>query len=419
MMEQTNWNIMGRVGFFEKIETGPRLPGCRSTSGTQVNFVAFPQEPKCLPTCLFSSQLLAMSEKPLCSITDQVVERLRCGMAEGRWHQTLPGRKALAAQLGCSPWTVEEAMQRLGKEGLLVSQGAGSRRRIVLSEGVARPRALRVMILLYEPSDRNANYMVDLLHRLRDAGHEAIFAEKTMRELGMNVKRIARFVEGSAADAWVVFAGSRDILEWFAGRETPAFALFGRNSKSPLASHSLRKAEALVELADQLVDLGHRRIVILSREERRKPTPAFLEQVFLDRLVERGVPTGPYNLPDWGDNPRAFRQILDSLFRYTPPTALIVDQPSLCVAVLQHLSRLGLTVPADVSLACTDSSDAFEWCDPRMAHISWELRPVIKRVVKWAENISRGKADRHKGSSKVRLLLGGTISAVPKARKSS
>jgi DNA-binding LacI/PurR family transcriptional regulator len=357
-----------------------------------------------------------MASRAFSTFTDQVAERLRQGMLEGWWQETLPGRKQLAAELGCSPWTVEEAVQRLTKDGLLVSPGAGSRRRIVLSEGMARPRALRVMILLYEASDRNANYMVDLLHRLRDTGHEAIFAEKTMHDLGMNVKRIARFVESSAADAWVVLAGSRDILEWFAERKTPAFALFGRNSKSPLASLSLQKAEALIELADRLIDLGHRRMVILAREERRKPTPAYLEQVFLDRLAERGIPTGPYNLPDWGDSPKEFRKILDSLFRHTPPSAMIVDQPSLCFAVLQHLSRLRLTAPADVSLACTDMSDSFEWCDPSIAHIAWDSRPVINRVVKWADNIGHGKDDRRKNVSKVKLVLGGTIGRVPGKR---
>jgi DNA-binding LacI/PurR family transcriptional regulator len=356
-----------------------------------------------------------MTAQALSTFTDQVTERLRQGMAEGRWQVTLPGRKRLAGELGCSPWTVEEAMQRLAREGLLVSPGAGSRRRIVLSEGMTRPRALRVMILLYEEADRKASYMVDLLHRLRDR-HEAIFAEKSMRDLGMSVKRIARFVEGSAADAWVVMAGSRDILEWFAGRETPAFALFGRNSQSPLASLSLQKVEALIELADRLVDLGHRRIVILSREERRKPNPAFLEQLFLDRLEERGIPIGPYNLPDWRDSPKEFRQIFDSLFRHTPPTALIVDQPSLCVAVLQHLSRLKLTAPAGVSLACTDMSDSFEWCDPGIAHIAWDSRPVINRVAKWADNIGHGKDDRQKNASKVTLVLGGTVGPVRKDR---
>jgi len=82
----------------------------------------------------------------------------------------------------------------------------------VLSNLQAEPRALRVMILLYEESDRLAGYMVDLLHQLQNTGHHAIFAEKTMREFKMDVRRIARFVEKTEADAWVVAAGPRNVL---------------------------------------------------------------------------------------------------------------------------------------------------------------------------------------------------------------
>ena len=167
------------------------------------------------------------------------------------------------------------------------------------------------------------------------------------------------------------------------------------------------------ELANRLVDLGHQRIVILARGERRRPTPAFLEQLILDRLEERGISTGSFNLPDWGESPQEFHRMFDDLFRVTPPTALIVDQPSLCLAVFQHLSRLGISSPDDVSLACTDQSEFFEWSDPGITHITWEARPVINRVVKWADNISRGKDDRRKYNHKVRLVLGGTIGSSP------
>ena len=71
------------------------------------------------------------------------------------------------------------------------------------------------MVLLYEEAGGKASYMIDLLHRLRAAGHNAVFADKTMRGLGMDMKRIARYVEGTQADAWIVMAGSRDVLKWF------------------------------------------------------------------------------------------------------------------------------------------------------------------------------------------------------------
>lgn len=50
---------------------------------------------------------------------------------------------------------------------------------------------------------------------------------------------------------------------------------------------------------------------------------------FLDKLEALGIPTGPYNLPDWDDTPEGLNQRLDSLFPHSPPTALIVAEAPL------------------------------------------------------------------------------------------
>lgn len=347
------------------------------------------------------------------SLVEQVAQEIRNGLQEARWKERMPGRKTLAGELGVNHKTCEAALQLLAAEGALISEGPGLGRKIVKT-GESKPKKLRVMILLYENSDRRTDYQVELLHRLQEAGHQADFAAKTMKDLGMDVNRIARFVHQTQANAWIVVAGPLDVLEWFSQQPTPAFALFGRLTQVPLASTSPRKAGALVELVDRLVDLGHRRIVMLAREDRRKPNPGFIERLFLNQLEERGIPTGTYNLPDWGDSPAQYFHILDSLFRHTPPTALLVPEPSQFMAVLQYLSRVGISAPEGISLACLDSGEIFEWCVPAITHIAWDSRPLIQRVVKWAENISRGKDDRRKTANNARLVLGGTIGPVPK-----
>ncbi len=107
-------------------------------------------------------------------------------MLEGRWRDTLPGRDRLAKELGCSHATVEAAMRTLSREGILVSQGPGRRRKIVLSGKVKRTSAFRVSVLCYEKSDLQGDPLLNnLVSQLKEAGLDAILAPKTLRDLGM------------------------------------------------------------------------------------------------------------------------------------------------------------------------------------------------------------------------------------------
>lgn len=349
------------------------------------------------------------------TVTEQVAQVLRDGLRDGRWQGTMPGRNHLAAELGVNHKTAQAALAMLEKEGLLKAHGPG-RKRSILQNNPIVPVARRIMILAYEKSDFHADYLMEIIHRLEAAGHWAGFATKTLIELGMDVKKVARFVAQTEADAWVVQAGRRDILEWFAAQQFPAFALFGRASKISIASVAPEKTKALLELLDRLIELGHRRIVMIGREDRRKPTLGAFEQVYLNQLEAHGIKTSTYNLPDWGNDPDALVRSLNALFRHTPPTALIVDDTHIFPAIVQQLARLGLSSPEHVSLACTDSSPAFDWYSPAVTHIVWKHSAVVNRVVGWANQMSRGKNERRLTTIKAKLILGGTIGAAPKAQ---
>ena len=353
-----------------------------------------------------------MARQPFSSVTDQVAEALLDGIRQRRWTDVMPGRVALARELGVNHKTVEAAMKTLEKAGWLERQGSGKGRRITPQETPA-PSALRIMILCYEENDVFRQDLLRLLHRLLAAGHVAGFADASLRQLGMNLNRIARFVQKTKADAWIVVAGPREVLEWFAARPTPALALYGRHAQIRMASAGPNKSAALHELVARFIGLGHRRISMLVRAEQRKPTPGHAMRLFREQLETNGIKTSAYNIPDWGGAPEELHRILDSLFRHTPPTALIIDDTALFLATIQHLAGIGVVVPDQVSIACTDSDPSFEWCRPTIAHIAWDAQPAINHAVKWANNISRGKDDRSRFTSKAKLVMGGTIGPVP------
>lgn len=338
----------------------------------------------------------------------QVADHLRKHLLRGTWQGEMPGAPALAASLGVDHRAIITAFSMLEMEGLLAPQGAG-RRRLITTPAQHSPPALRIKILPYEKSDQQRFHMVELQHRLMEMNHNVGYATESLQDLGMDLKKVIRYVDKIDTDAWIIGSGSREILEWFASQATPALALAGRRRGIPIAGCGPEKVPALRDAVHRLAALGHRRIVLMTREERRKPAPGLLERSFLEQLDGLGLPTGPYNLPDWSNDIEDFHRCLDSLFQHTPPTALLIDEYEPFTAAQVHLSQRGIHAPRDVSLVCTDPNPAFAWCRPFAAHISWDSSQIIRPVLRWADYVARGRNDHRQHFIKARFIEGGTI----------
>ena len=346
-----------------------------------------------------------MESLRILSASEQVANHLRVKLTSQIWTGSMPGGEKLARELGVGRMTVEAALALLQQEGLLVPQGPGKRRKIVLPRNEVTP--LRIAFLLYERADMQLGYMVDLQHRLSEAGQTSFYAERTLTDLSFKLSRIRRLVEQTKADAWIVSAGSQEVLTLFAQQAAPAFAFFGRMEGLPIAGAKPDHTPALASAVRRLVELGHRRIVRLVRTERRLP-----ERAFLHELEAHGIQTGKFNLPDWEDSPEGFQAILESLFQVTPPTALIVDEAFLFAATQQFLLHRGMRVPEDASLVCIDPDPTFAWCQPSVAHVAWDSRPVVRRIVRWAANVSQGREDVKQTFTKAEFVDGGTVGPV-------
>ena len=342
------------------------------------------------------------------SASEQAAAHLRAELERGRWTGVIPGGNQLAVELGVNHKTIEAALRQLEHEGLLAGRGQGRRRRIVLPNARAAC-PMRIAVLGYEPPPVVEGYMIELHHLLLAAGHTVFFTEKSLTELEMDLARVRRLVRRTAADAWVIESGSREVLEWFSAQPMPAFAMFGRREGLPIAATGPDKPPGMAAAARHLIGLGHRRIVLLARRLRRLPEPGRSERAFLDELKARHVPVGEYNLPDWEETREGFQELLSSLFRVTPPTALIVDEAPFFVATQQFLASRGTRVPQQVSLICTDADPAFAWCMPPVSHIRWDSRPVVRRVVRWAAAVSRGRKDVKQTRVPAEFVVGGTI----------
>lgn len=347
------------------------------------------------------------------SASGQLAEHLKEEIRAGIWTERMPGETWLVTNLRVGRDTVRAALAQLEEEGVLVSQGQGKQRRIVMGGGKDTARNIRVRILLYEKQARGDIDNSSLLTQLLEAGFDAAFSAKSLKDLGMDVERVSRYVKQNSADAWVVSAASREVLEWFAGQPVPALAMYGRHYGLPIAAAYPVMISGQTEAVRRLVDLGHKRIVMVTREERRKPYLSRPEQAFIDELEAVGITTGDYNLPDWEESREGLGRLLNELFRISPPTALIFQEAQLFIAARSHLADRGITAPRDVSLVVAESDPSFGWSDPMPSHIHWDYRPVVRRVVRWVKNVAQGKDDRLKSGTESKFVEGGTIGPVP------
>jgi hypothetical protein len=362
------------------------------------------------------------------SPAEQVAAHLEAEILRGRWREQMPGVIRLSSDLRVNRTTLQAGIRLLEIQGLLEPTGEKKRRRIVMPKGSSlvglrgtlpengSTRRLRVRILLFGKGDETSREMLHLVQHLHMTRHVPEFASRSLWSLGMDVRRVARFVEANPADAWVVIAGSREILEWFAGQSFPCFALLGGFRGVDLAGAKPDKVGAQREALLRLTERGHRRIVKVVINDRIYPIPGQMEQSFLDDLESLGIPTGPYNLPAWGEDPAMFYQRLDSLFRNTPPTALFLDAVSLFHAARDHLAQKGIVAPRDVSLICDDPDISFTWMQPSVAHIHWSFQPLARRVAQWLDNVASGKEDRRQTLIRAKFVEGGTIGPVAKGR---
>ncbi|MBT8043923.1 MAG: substrate-binding domain-containing protein, partial [Verrucomicrobiae bacterium] len=320
-----------------------------------------------------------------------------------------PGRRRLAEYLGASNSSVQRALEMLEAEGLLVPQGDGKRRKIVLKPGSHKPRSLRIGIFCFDPGSKKMARTVDLKHQLIEEGHTVNVMSKTLTELGMKIQGIQRVVKNHEVDAWLIMAAPRVVLEWFAARPTPVFALWGSHLHMSIAGTGPKKTPATEQALNHLIKLGHRRIIYLVRPMHIKTPPIVALQSFIDVMGSHGIPVGSYNMPIWEEHPEGLQQCLDSLFATTPPTALIIDEAEIFLAAKDHLARRGIHAPEDVSLICTDPDRAFAWYRPKISHIAWGIDPMIRHVLRWVNKVSRGEDDRRKSVVKATFVEGGTI----------
>lgn len=349
------------------------------------------------------------------TVPEQTADHLRAGLRAGRWGGRLPGVLRLAAELEVSKDAVRTALRRLEEEGVVTPGGNGRQRLFTGSRASPHGarKSLRVGILLSRPlrTDNGVSQrmLLRLLHEIENAGHSGFFASQSQQCLQHKLVRVVAMMQKTQADAWVVTDAPEELMQWLAAQTQPAICLGGRYTELPLARVAMDLTAGFLDAVRALKRLGHRRIVLTVPRVWRHPAAGKLVSAVLEELG--GSPE--YHVPDWDPGAQGFNDLLESLFRMTPPTAMIVVEPSEAIAVISFLAQRGLSVPQDLSLVCRHRDASLDLCRPDIACISNNEEHLVRHTLRWVNAVARGVVHHRRIVCQPEFIPGGSLAPPP------
>ena len=353
------------------------------------------------------------------TLLEQVVEWLREGARAERWSAGLPGLGALAREHGVAEGTVRRAVRLLEKEGVLSYAGAGRRRQVVPGPANGKAKSVRqqrVVVLLRDRLENDsAGFrcgMAAAQAKIEAKGHQMITLKKTQADFQFDDSRTIRMLKRESADLWIVVAGSRALLEWFAAQDRRVFAIGGSYSGMPkIAGAGASTVSAHLDTIRRLCALGHRRIVFLMPSFVRQVDgkPSGTVRIIMEELAAHGISGSSYHLPEFEETPEGLRARLDALFRVTPPTAIFATYPGWMFGVLSYLTARGLKVPDDVSVVCGNDATGFAWTYPQVAHYQHDDVTMVRRIAEWVNHWAQGRSNFRQEGLLTRLIEQGSI----------
>jgi LacI family transcriptional regulator len=231
-------------------------------------------------------------------------------------------------------------------------------------------------------------------------------AEATARELGYSLlvcrsheddeleQRVVETLIAHRVDG-VMISPTPDwaetVLARLREREMP-FVLLDRKSAVKCDQVLAENIEPSQLLVEHLIDLGHRRIAMLSGYPRLSTTAERLTG-YRRALEKRGLPFAPELVVEGGSNAKGGRNGVRQLLELpAAPTAIFCSNDAMTVGALLGLRDCGRRVPDDVAVVAFDD---FEWSDafePRLTAAAQPaftigergVRMLVERIHDWS-----------------------------------
>lgn len=325
------------------------------------------------------------------SLSNQMVDILRAGIAHGEWREWLPGERALCEKYQVSRNTLRAALEQLKREKVIEARhGSGNR---ILGAARTRTGPLRsrdVALLSPEPLERLRPTQTLWIDELR-----SMLSERSCRLHVFHGRQYFRANPGRALQrliaenphgCWVLTLSNAAIQRWFARNKVRCIVAGSVHSGLDLPYRDLDHRAMCRHAAGMLLAQGHRRLALVIA---RSQLAGDLEsEIGFVEGVRKSLHSGAEVVVGRHDGTVSglgfvLRRLVD---QDTPVTALLVANAYHYLTVVSRLAQMGRRVPQDVSVVSRDDDLFLSYLTPAptryaaSAHVLAKslLRPVLE-----------------------------------------
>jgi len=293
---------------------------------------------------------------------------------------TLSGVRILGRKFGVSLRTVERALKQMEDLGIVSPAQHGKRRQVYLrklSEISAQRSTAGNRILFISPDPYGAHYrsnhIYERLHELSES--ENFLLSYVEAPLDMAELR-ALLISLEPCGVFLHMVGLR-VEEVVVSLNIPVVGIVG--SYSRIACLRSNFSEIVIQAFQKAQAAGHVRISALLwnlLDNYYEMMAAEMEEHF---RLESGLSfSRRYNLPSFhGETGEDYHAALNELFRYTPPTCIILSDLSHYLSFASFCLNKGLRIPGDVSIILCSPDPLLECIHPSVAHFIPFLDDII------------------------------------------
>lgn len=147
----------------------------------------------------------------------------------------------------------------------------------------------------------------------------------------------------------------------------PVVTIYNEGTPDGVASVSVDNRGAIRRLTEELLSIGHRRVVFVAGKFVSSDRSAHRYQGYRDAMLAAGLTPAPPIEVDFIDATKDI-DLTEVLCAHTP-TAIMASNDLLALTVIASLRRAGLSVPEDVSVTGFDGIDFARQSSPKLTTI--------------------------------------------------